>query len=230
MGQALRGASFTRCVLVLLAATAGVAALATVLLPDILALAAAIRSGAVAGDPFDEVLVRVCETAVAGCAVWLWLATAVVAADAARGHRAPRRGIPAAVRTLVLAACGVALAGGLGAPAQAGDEATLDGLPLPDRATTTTHVSRVFARAARQERPPALSRLRPTVVVVEPGDTLWAIARAALPPHAGDGAVARRVREIHRVNRSVIGTDPDLIRPRQRLRVPRDATVREEHR
>ena len=44
------------------------------------------RSGALAGDPFDEVLVDVCEVALTGCIVWLWLATAVVASGAARGR------------------------------------------------------------------------------------------------------------------------------------------------
>ena len=67
-------------------------------------------------------------------------------------------------------------------------------------------------------------------MVVRPGDTLWAIARADLPADADDGAVARRVREIHQTNRAVIGTDPDLIRPDQRLRMPRPTTIREEHR
>ena len=233
MGQFSGRASFARCLLVLLTATAGLIALVARLLPDVVALAMAIRSGAVAGEPFDEVLVRGCEVALVGCAAWLWLATAVVAHDAARGRESRQRGVPDAVRRAVLAACGVALVGALGSPAHADDGAgtsPLDGLPLPDRATTTTYVSQVFARAAsHQDRPGTPSRPQPAVVV-RPGDTLWAIARADLPVDADDGAVAARVREIHQTNRAVIGTDPDLIRPDQRLRMPRPTTIREEHR
>ena len=234
MGKPAGRVSFTRCLLVLLAVTAGTVALVAPLLPDVLALGGAIRSGAVTGAPFDDVLVQVCEVAIAGCAAWLWLATAVVALDAARGRKPRRGGVPLVIRRVVLAACGAALVGGLGAPAHAHDNdgtSPLQGLPLPDRATTTTHVSQVFARAAAHHpRAATPSQRQPAVVVVEPGDTLWAIARAALPPHARDAAVARRVREIHRANRSVIGTDPDLIRPDQRLRMPLPTWIREEHR
>ena len=179
-------------------------------------------------------LVDVCEVALTGCTVWLWLATAVVAGDAARGRASGHRGVPDAVRRVVLTACGVALVGALGAPAHAGDEvgsSPVEGLPLPDRATTTTHVSQVFARAAsRQDRAATPSWRQSAVVVVQPGDTLWAIARADLPAHADDGTVALRVREIHQTNRAVIGTDPDLIRPDQRLRMPRPTMIREENR
>lgn len=233
MGQFSGEASFARCLLVLLTATAGVFALVASLLPDVAALAAAIRSGAVAGEPFDEVLVQGCEAALAGCAAWLWLATAVVAHEAARGRKSGVRGVPEAVRRVVLAACGVALVSALGSPAHAGDGAgtsRLEGLPLPDRATTATYVSRVFARAASHQDRSGTPARPQQAVVVRPGDTLWAIARADLQADADDGAVAARVREIHQTNRAVIGTDPDLIRPNQRLRMPRPTTIREEHR
>lgn len=220
-----------RCLLVLVSVTTGTLALMSLLLPDVLALGRAIRTGTLADEHFHVVLVQVCEVAIGGCAVWLWLVTAVVAVEASRGRRARPRGVPGAVRRWVLAACGVALVGGLAAPAHAGDEsgAPLDGLPLPDRATTT-YVSRVFVRAAHQEHAHSNPRLPATIVVVRSGDTLWAIARAGLPSQAGAAAVAQRVQAIHRANRSVIGADPDLIRPRQRMRVPRHTTIREEHR
>ena len=234
MGQFSGRTSVVRCLLVLLTVTAGVAAVVTRLLPDVFALLSAIRSGAVAGETFDEVLVRGCEAALAGCAVWLSLATVVITRDAARGRMSGHCGVPRAWRRLVLTACGVALVGALSAPAQGEDGAgssPVDGLPLPDRATTTTYVSRVFARAAsHQGRPVATSRQQSAVVVVRPGDTLWAIARAALPTGADDDAVAVRVRQIHQANRAVIGADPDLILPGQRLRMPRPQTIREEHR
>jgi hypothetical protein len=234
MGHALDRASGTRCLLVFLVVTAGAGGLTAGLLPDVLGLGRAIRSGTVAGSPFDRVLVQVCEAAVVGCTLWLWLATAVVAGGAASGRRTGHPRVPRAMSRMVLAACGVALVGGLGAPAHAGDgsgRSRLDGLPLPDRATTTTQVSRVFARAAsHHERAEPPGRRPPGVVVVRPGDTLWAIARAGLPPSRGDDEVAARVAKIHQANRTVIGPDPDLIRPGQRLRMPPATTLREEHR
>ena len=236
MGQTTGTPSLSRCLLVLVAVTAGVTVLLAFLVPDPLALGREIRSGA----PFDEVLVDACGLAVTGCALWLWLATALVVGDAARGRTSRQRGVPVALRRVVLAACGVALVGGLATPAHAeqarrgGDRpatSRVEGLPLPDRATTATHVSQVFARAvAHQTETEAPSPLGDAVVVVRPGDTLWGLAKAELPPEADDTAVAHRVREIHRANRAVIGGDPDLIRPHQRLRMPRLKTIREEHR
>jgi LysM domain len=223
MGQPRAKARFARCLWVLLTVTAGTAVLMALLLPDAVALVDVIRSGALGRVPFDAVLVRGCKVAVAGCATWLWLATLVVTVDAARGREWSTRGVPPAWRRLVLAACGVGLAAGLGAPAHAGDgsgASRVEGLPFPDRATTTTHVSRVFARAASREVEVRSSRHEPAVVVVQPGDTLWDLARAGLPPEADETTVAVRVLQIHRANRGVIGPNPDLIRPRQRLRMP----------
>jgi nucleoid-associated protein YgaU len=84
----------------------------------------------------------------------------------------------------------------------------------------------VFARSASHQDKSGSRQA--AVVVVRPGDTLWDLARAGLPAGADDAAVAGRVREIHDANRAVIGPDPDLIRPHQRLRMP--ATTREEKR
>jgi nucleoid-associated protein YgaU len=57
-------------------------------------------------------------------------------------------------------------------------------------------------------------------VVVRPGDTLWAIARSRLGPGADDARVAHDVDRWHRLNHDVIGDDPDLIHPGQRLTAP----------
>jgi hypothetical protein len=230
VGQVAAKATFARCLWVLLTVTAGTVVLVALLLPNGLTLVASIRAGAVAREPFDAVLVRACEVAVCGCAAWLWLATLVVTADAARGRERATPGVPPAWRRLVLAACGVGLAAGLGAPAHAGHgsgASRVEGLPFPDRAATT-HVSQVFARAASRHAGARSSRPEPAIVVVQPGDTLWDLARAALPPGADDATVAARVHQIHRANRGVIGANPDLIRPHQRLRVA--PTTREETR
>jgi hypothetical protein len=231
VSQTAAKATFARCVWVLLTVTAGTAVLVALLLPDGLTLGASIRTGAVVREPFDAVLVHACEVAVCGCAAWLWLATLVVTADAARGRERSTRGVPPAWRRLLLAACGVGLAAGLGAPAHARDgsgASRVEGLPFPDRATTTTHVSQVFARAASRQVGARSSPPEPAIVVVQPGDTLWDLARAALPTEADDATVAARVLQIHRANRGVIGANPDLIRPHQRLRMP--PTIREETR
>uniref|UniRef100_UPI0035D79A0A LysM peptidoglycan-binding domain-containing protein n=1 Tax=Nocardioides alcanivorans TaxID=2897352 RepID=UPI0035D79A0A len=55
-----------------------------------------------------------------------------------------------------------------------------------------------------------------TSVLVIPGDTLWSIAREH-SPGATDAQLDRTWREIWRHNRDVIGDDPDVIRPGQRL-------------
>jgi nucleoid-associated protein YgaU len=77
----------------------------------------------------------------------------------------------------------------------------LAGLPMPDRA---------HGRAHPRHREVA------EVVTVHAGDSLWSIAEDQLG--AGD-----RWREVYALNRAVIGTDPDLIQPAQRLRLPVDA-------
>ena len=145
--------------------------------------------------------------------------TSLVALHAARGrgHR-PLRGVPAPPRRLLLAACGVALTTAVAAPAPAtpgqahvdhtgaAAASLLQGLPLPDRATGAL---------------PGGARPVPAVVAVRPGDSLWSIAEATLPDHAPVAAVAEQSRRLHAANRHLIGPDPDLIRPGQRLRLPR---------
>lgn len=64
---------------------------------------------------------------------------------------------------------------------------------------------------------------RSTVVVVEPGDSLWRIAAAQLGPGARDEQIDAAWRSWFAANRDVIGSDPDLIEPGQRLHPP--ATV-----
>lgn len=88
----------------------------------------------------------------------------------------------------------------------------LDGLPLPDRP--------VLVAPAEPSAPPEQER---EIVLVAPGDTLWSIAARSLGPAAHDGEIADAARRWYLENRGVIGTDPDLIRPGQRLVAPGDA-------
>jgi hypothetical protein len=74
----------------------------------------------------------------------------------------------------------------------------LDGLRLPD----------LPAREPRQH------------VVVRPGDCLWTIAESQLSSDESDVHVARRVRQLYRINHQRIGPDPDLIFPGTHLTAP----------
>jgi resuscitation-promoting factor RpfA len=76
-------------------------------------------------------------------------------------------------------------------------------------------------RSSMPERPPAdFGSLR-----VRPGDCLWLIAAHWLGPGATTADVAREWPRWYALNRSVIGGDPDVIRPGQAL-VPPPAPVR----
>ncbi|GAW50416.1 MULTISPECIES: LysM peptidoglycan-binding domain-containing protein [unclassified Nocardioides] len=205
-----RTASTARCAAVWTIATAA-AALAARLLVSVLSEA----GGALTAPepPFDRLLLLVCAGAALVAVAWLWLVTSIVVVEALRGLPRPVPGVPGPLRRLVLTACGVAVLAGLAGPAHASTAedhrdhtpqtaaVVIAGLPLPDR---------------------AVAPKRPAVEVVEvaPGDTLWAIAQRELGPTADDAAITARWHEIYELNRAVIGADPDLIRPAQRLRLP----------
>lgn len=155
----------------------------------------------------------------AGCAavvlvvttLWLWTAglVSLLRLTAGRGAvRAP--GVPAAVHRTVLAACGLAAAG-LVVAAPAGAVPT----PVHDE-------PRVVPLRAQ---PAAASPAAPTAAAAWPvrrGDTLWAVAETTLAragTRPSDAQVVRRVRELHRLNRTAV-PDPDLIHPGQLLRLP----------
>lgn len=89
------------------------------------------------------------------------------------------------------AIAGLLFVGAVAAPAAA----SVDGLQLPDR--------------------PAVAVPPPADVVVQPGDSLWAIAG-----RSGTSDVPAAVSEWYRTNQKVIGSNPDLILPGQRLRAP----------
>lgn len=285
-----------RCFLVWLAATAVAGSLLPLSASELARAHSAWVRGAFATAPVDHLLAWAAAAVLSGCVAWLWVMTSVVTAAAARGAgAADPPGCPAALRRVLLAACGVAVAGSLVVPAHAGSvdptgtepdppaqtlppEALtlLEGIPLPDRVVdgegtfsglrlgssaapeeATAPASQASGRrpatrhpAAAPTRPPTAAEpaARPTLVgssaasrppprrpvqrrrekaapvagvhVVVSGDTLWDIAVTTLPPGATSEHVARRWREIYAANRSVIGPDPDLIRPDQHLRLP----------
>jgi hypothetical protein len=152
----------------------------------------------------DGAVVRLCLGALGLAAGWAWLQGIAGVADAWRGAPAAAHG---GVRRLALTACGVALAGALAAPAHAGNDGPgsdpLSGLPLPQRAEGPAHP-------------------RHEAVVVRPGDTLWALAERDLPAPATARQVTTRWQAVYRLNRGVIGPDPDLIVPGQVLKLTKE--------
>lgn len=169
------------------------------------------------GPDFASLLVQLCSAVALVALAALWLLTTDVAHQVLRpaARSATDRGRPGPVRTLLLAACGVAaLSGTTTAAAFANEEPNtpltaevLDGLPLPDRATG-------------DEPAGTHHRSDPTVVRVRSGDSLWAIAARTLGPAASQADVASYSRRIHAANATTVGPDPDLIHPDQQLRLP----------
>lgn len=152
---------------------------------------------------------------------WLLLLTLLVALEPIAGRDlTPYVACPTALRRVLLGCCGAAAFGALAMPAQATPvvaaqthhpvhrdqpaSAVLDGLPLPDRTVGG------LARPGREARS----------VLVRHGDTLWGIAAAQLPAGSTAGDVDRAWRALYAGNRSLIGSDPDLITPGIRLRLP----------
>lgn len=159
---------------------------------------------------------------------WLLLLTVLVALEPLAGRDLTSyAGCQAGLRPTLLACCGAAAAGVLAVPAQAapispaqmssgssiredpvhGDQpasAVLEGLPLPDRTVGALHERMSGGRT----------------VLVGRGDTLWSIAAAHLPAGADIHDIDRGWRALYASNRSLIGSDPDLITPGSRLRLP----------
>ena len=170
---------------------------------------------------FADLLVRVSGVVVCLALVWLWVVATVTIGQLLLGRSPSRTG---AARRLVLLACGAALTAGVAHPASATEGVdVLEGLRLPERAVTAPSPARPPAlappvdpttvRSAPAATPPRASRLH----VVRRGESLWSIAAATSPAGAD---VGERWRSIWAANRDVVGEDPDLILPGQRLRIP----------
>jgi LysM repeat protein len=91
--------------------------------------------------------------------------------------------------------------------------------------TTTAHPAAPGPAHAVPARPtppaaPAAVASTPLVITVQAGDSLWTIAARQLPAGAADLTVDATWRSWYATNRAVIGPDPDVILPGQRLRAP----------
>lgn len=218
MARDMTTAPATRCLTVWLAVTAAAAACWWLAVPVVDGTLASGR-----GASFADLLVALCAAALLAATGWLW----VVATHTVGGLLLGR--VPAAhgglARRLVLVACGAALAAGMASPATAagGDSGDLlAGLSLPDRASAPAAIRvpspvRPDAQTVRAAEPAEEEPQSPVEHVVAPGDSLWSIAQDHHRPGSDIDAEWRR---LWQHNRDVIGDDPDLILPGQRLRLP----------
>ncbi len=151
------------------------------------------------GDDFTAAVLALVWLVTVAVGVWAVLVATLASTPALRGIAVALT--PRLLRGLVFAG----IAGALSVPAAQAEDHGVDGLRLPDRPLVTG------AAAPVTEQPP---------VVVRRGDTLWAIARARLGSGSDLAATAREVDRWYAANRDVIGADPDLIHPGQRLVPP----------
>lgn len=164
-------------------------------------------SMAVAAD-FEDLLVSGATLLLAVAGSWLAVVALAGAAESLSGGRVRALALvrcPTAWRPVVLLLVGAALAlpttvaHAVESPEDAGGGHRL---PLPTRPVD----------------PPA--RQLDLQVVVRPYDTLWGIARQHLAASADDASVMGYATRLHRANQVLIGDDPDLIHPGQRLALP----------
>ena len=228
-----------RCLAVWAAVTAA-ATTGTLLCAD--AVAQAWDTGAHA-SPDAAVLLVAAGAGLLACP-WVWLVATSTVVDHLRGRSLRNTGI---VRRLVLGACGVAVSltalpahAETDVPDRDRSASVLDGLPLPDRASSGPgRVPATPKPASPPASPPtAPPQPQPTaepvadgpgdtgdtgdnsVHVVRPGDSLWAIA-AEHSTTSPDGADLPAVaRALYEENLDVIGADPNLIHPGQELVLP----------
>ncbi|MCW2767093.1 MAG: hypothetical protein JWO11_3052, partial [Nocardioides sp.] len=110
MNHTLLGVSRLRCLLVWLAGTLALTGLLLAVRPELGAAGSALRDAGLTDQSFDRLLVWTCAALVALAAAWLWVLTTLVVLEALVAGRPGRgRGVPDAVRRVVLVACGVAV-------------------------------------------------------------------------------------------------------------------------
>ncbi len=166
--------------------------------------------------PFADLLVAGAGWLLAGGTAWALLVLLAALLEAATdGHvgLTARLGCRGRLRLALLAGAAAVLA--LGAPCSATERPRPEG-EAPAVAPPARPLGALSGRATRR-------------VVVRAGDTLWRLS-AVRHPHASPAELVRAVARDHRVNRSTIGPDPDLIRPGQRLLLADPRPARPAHR
>lgn len=220
MSRENHGAPLVRCLTVWSLTTATASVVLLGLGPELDSARAMADPATRSGVPFDSLLVSAAAVVLCACTLWLWAVTTLVVVQAMTGRLRSLRACPDGVRRLVLAACGLALVATAapaaadstaGRPPAPDDRHVVSGLPLPDR----------VALGPPASRPPGIApAARNGTHVVSRGDTLWWIAADSLPGPAPDADIDRRWRAIWAANRTVVGPDPDLIRPGTTLHLP----------
>lgn len=220
LGRAARGAATATATLLLLAlAPLPGAALTT------------LRSAGDASDAGAPLLALIALTA------WLLLGWVAVVAALAGATRLPgvvglaadvlaQRVAPAAMRRVVETALGLTVAvGALGASPALADAATAAVPPAPPAAASLDWPTPPSSLDWNPATPPAPApapprAAAPAPVVVQPGDSLWAVAADHLPAGATDAQIAAAWPSWWAANRDAVGADPDLIAPGLRLTPP----------
>ncbi len=155
---------------------------------------------------FADLLTVLASWLLAACAAWLVLlgaAALIEAITAGRLRALSWVGCPPVLRRALLAGLGAVLAHAPGSVAATSSREPAEPTGL-------------LAAPARTLGPSApTSRL-----LVRPGDTLWRLSAERLPTRASAAEVCLAVQRLHHRNRGVIGPDPDLLLPGQRLVVP----------
>jgi hypothetical protein len=208
---------YLRCLSVWLATTALAGALGTL---DLHAI-----GGLDSDRPFADLLTRLCGVVLLGCLAWGWLGATAVVMTALRHAPAPGRlrWVPLGWRRLVLGACGVALTAGAAAPALATPGPVRLDPPAATTAVGSADVASGSATLVGAERPAEhTTEHAAPAIVVSPGDSLWRLAAERLDPAASDAEITATWHRLYRANRAVVGSDPDLIEPGQRLAPPRN--------
>ena len=118
------------------------------------------------------------------------------------------RVVPGVVRRALEAALGVTVAALPVATTWAGPATADTGRPAPTWSPPSL------------DRPGAPVAIRRATYVVRSGDCLWTIAASHIGGRPGNTRVAGSWPRWYAANRAVIGADPGLIKPGQRLAVP----------
>lgn len=128
-----------------------------------------------------------------------------------------------ALRTVVVTALGV----GVAAPTPSAFATTpaRGGPPRPPLVAAARPATEpldwpVAVRTVPVHAPPSPPRAAAGEVTVQPGDSLWSLAAAAIGPTATAAEVAAAWPKWWAANRAVVGADPDLLRPGAVLHAP----------
>lgn len=100
---------------------------------------------------------------------------------------------------------------------------TLPPPALPVSTAASTPTAAAVPYSAESSKPhPALPSTPAATVVVRPGDTLWRLAATHLGKHPAELRIAAAWPRWYAANRAVIGSDPSLIQPGERLHTPQE--------